>query len=190
MKAGAGKKNKGKVRKAPKSRYTLPKLKNPAHLSLTPKRVSKFLAELSRNGGNVSRAAKTANVSRRLIYLREETDAEFAKEFRAAQRVGYRALEDEARRRAFNGVREPLYYAGKKVASVKSYSDKLLIELLRAEFPEKYRKEAPATAVVNVQMSQADCERFAKERLAELRAKRAAEAAETAGKDKGAKNET
>ena len=50
------------------------------------------------------------------------------------------ALEAEARRRAVEGVRKPVYYRGEIVGTVKEYSDTLLIFLMKGAMPEKYRE--------------------------------------------------
>ena len=48
-------------------------------------------------------------------------------------------LEMEARRRASLGVEEPVYYQGQVVGYVRKYSDVLLMFLLKAQRPEKFR---------------------------------------------------
>ncbi len=50
------------------------------------------------------------------------------------------ALEDEARRRAYDGWLEPVFHKGVKVGTVRKFSDTLLIVLLKAHKPEKYRE--------------------------------------------------
>ena len=40
------------------------------------------------------------------------------------------ALEEEARRRAFEGVDEPMYYKGEQIGTTKKYSDVLIMFLL------------------------------------------------------------
>lgn len=54
--------------------------------------------------------------------------------------VGAGALEDEAVRRAYVGVEEPLFYQGKQCGTVRKYSDTLLIFLLKGAKPAKYRE--------------------------------------------------
>jgi hypothetical protein len=49
-------------------------------------------------------------------------------------------LEQEARRRAHDGVRKPVYQGGKRVGYIQEYSDTLLIFLLKGLRPEKYRE--------------------------------------------------
>lgn len=53
--------------------------------------------------------------------------------------MGVVSLEAEARRRAMDGVDEPVYHKGEVVGHVRKYSDTLLIFLLKAHRPHKYR---------------------------------------------------
>lgn len=112
---------------------------------LTPKKAWKpvFLAGLAEYG-NVSKAAKKARVSRAVVYEERAGDQAFADAWETALKIGTDALEDEARRRAFEGVKriEGIYYFGKKVGTktIVEYSDTLLIFLLKAHKPELYRE--------------------------------------------------
>ena len=56
--------------------------------------------------------------------------------------IGISALEDEAHRRAFEGVPEPVFHQGVECGSVRKYSDTLAIFLLKAHRPEKYRENS------------------------------------------------
>jgi len=47
-------------------------------------------------------------------------------------------LEDEAQRRAVEGVDEPVYYKGKKIDTKKDFSDALLSTMLKAHAPDRY----------------------------------------------------
>ena len=49
-------------------------------------------------------------------------------------------LEEEAIRRACRGVNEPVFYRGKVCGAIQKYSDTLLIVLLKALAPAKYRE--------------------------------------------------
>lgn len=51
------------------------------------------------------------------------------------------ALEAEARRRAVDGVPEPVFHQGKKCGTVKKYSDRMLEILLKGHRPEKFREK-------------------------------------------------
>jgi hypothetical protein len=111
----------------------------------TPKKRAAFLDALERCG-NVTQAAVAAGVDRRLMYRTRAADPEFAAKWDEAVELGADALEDEARRRAHDGVEEPLTCArglilddyGQPV-TVRKYSDTLLIFLLKGARPEKYR---------------------------------------------------
>lgn len=89
--------------------------------------------------GNVTRAAEIAGVSRRshVDWMKDES---YAEAFRAAEEHAADRLEQEARRRAIEGVDEPIFYKGERCGVVRKYSDTLLIFLLKGARPEKYRE--------------------------------------------------
>lgn len=49
-------------------------------------------------------------------------------------------MEREAYRRAVDGVEKGVYYKGDRIATEHEYSDTLLIFMLKARAPEKYRE--------------------------------------------------
>jgi len=106
----------------------------------TPKKDDKFFVAVVATGGNVTKACAVAGYSRRSIYEYREKDEEFAKHFREALDKGVESLEHEAARRAHRGVNEPVYYEGERVGLKRKYSDTLLIFLLKAHKPDKYRE--------------------------------------------------
>jgi len=89
--------------------------------------------------GNVTYAAKRAGVPRNTIYEWQEASDQFAAAFREADLKATEVLEREAWRRANEGVAEPVYQHGKLVGTIQRYSDNLLMFLLRARAPERYR---------------------------------------------------
>lgn len=89
--------------------------------------------------GNVSKALHAAQASRAWIYEKRERDIEFADAFERARRCGLEVLKDEAHRRAYEGVREPVFYQGEVVAHVQKYSDILLMFLIKQADPS-YRE--------------------------------------------------
>ncbi len=117
-----------------------------------------------RETGSVTRAAEAAKIHRSIHYRRLQTDAAYKAAFDEAQEVAIAVLEDEAVRRAVEGVEEPLTYKGEfsylpkvdaqgalvldgeghpqrgKVMAIRKYSDSLLQFLLRGAKPEKYRE--------------------------------------------------
>jgi hypothetical protein len=100
------------------------------------------LALLARTA-NVSLAAKAVGISRRRAYQLRARDAAFREAWNNAREEGLDCLEAEAWRRAVHGTRraKAVYYQGRKVGADvdQEYSDTLLIFLLKAARPEKYR---------------------------------------------------
>lgn len=107
---------------------------------LTPKRdwIPAFLRELARTG-NVSKSAKRAKVARIYVYRVRNNDPVFAQAWDEAIEVSIEFMEAEARRRAVEGYLEPQFYKGVKSGAIRKYSDTLLIFLLKAHNPKKYR---------------------------------------------------
>jgi hypothetical protein len=89
--------------------------------------------------GHISRAAEAAGIARATVYVWQEHDPEFAAAFREAGITATESLEQEAWRRAVDGVPEPVFQHGKQVGTIQRYSDQLLMCLLRARAPERYR---------------------------------------------------
>lgn len=106
-------------------------------LKITREKQFKFL-EILKQTGNVSEAARSVGIGRRLWYLCKNSDEKFAEEWESAVEIGTDALEAEARRRAYKGVLEPVFYKGEKCGHIRRYSDTLLIFLLKGARPEKY----------------------------------------------------
>ena len=108
----------------------------------TPEKQSIFLDKLS-DCGNVRRAADEAGVSPRLLYWHRKQSPEFAEAWQEALTEAIESvLEPEALRRAVEGVQKPVYQQGELVGHVREYSDTLLIFLLKAARPDKYRDNA------------------------------------------------
>lgn len=95
---------------------------------------------------NVTKAAAKARVGRRTVYDWLANDPEFKKAYTAAEPVALGVLEDEATRRAVEGVNKPIYYKGDQVGTMKEYSDTLMIVLLKARAPEKYKERTQIDA--------------------------------------------
>jgi hypothetical protein len=54
-------------------------------------------------------------------------------------------LEKEAWRRAMTGWLEPVYQKGEKVGSIRRFSDQLLLRLMEANNPEKFKRHTDVT---------------------------------------------
>lgn len=97
-----------------------------------------FLAAVS-EVGNITRAAELAKVDRHSHYLWLKTDPDYPDLFEAAMDEACDRLETEARRRAAEGNLRTVFHGGKKVGTVREYSDVLLIFLLKGARPWKYK---------------------------------------------------
>ena len=115
---------------------TEPQSKKRANVAAQKRRV--FLARLS-ECGRVNRAATLAQVDRSLLYKERAVNAGFAQEWQDALAIAMGAAEDEVYRRAVTGLDKPVFYKGEQVATVREYSDLLLMFLLKAHDPAKYR---------------------------------------------------
>jgi transposase-like protein len=115
----------------------------------TPEKATAFCAVLA-DCCNVGRACRAIGISRTAVYEWRETHPEFGKLWEVALKVGVSALEDEAHRRAFEGVDKPITHLGMITATVKEYSDTLAIFLLKAHAPEKYRERVETAVTGNL----------------------------------------
>lgn len=105
----------------------------------------RFLQVLAATG-NVSAAARAVGRSRATLYGLRQKSADFAARWEHAEAEAVDVLEAEARRRAVDGVEEPLMGGGKlmrgddgQMLVVRKYNDRLLEFLLKAHRPDKYR---------------------------------------------------
>ena len=92
-----------------------------------------------RGTGNVQLAASNADVARQVAYRARDSSDKFRADWDEALEEARELLEAEARRRAAIGVEEPVFYKGEIVGHIRKYSDNLLMFLLKAHWPEKFR---------------------------------------------------
>jgi hypothetical protein len=116
----------------------------PELTKLTIQKRSRFLLKLA-ECGNITRAAKAAKIAREYLYELRSEDKEFAKAWDEARAIGMEGLEDEAIRRAYEGVQKPIYQQATLVGTVTEYSDTLLIFLLKGGMPDKYKDRVDMT---------------------------------------------
>ena len=108
-------------------------------------KMEKFTLEL-RAYGNPTRAAQAAGITRRQAYNWRATYPGFAKVWSMAMNMAIDDLESEARRRAFEGiVKQVGWYKGQAGGKVREYSDLLLMFLLKAYRPDKFKDRIEAT---------------------------------------------
>jgi hypothetical protein len=91
---------------------------------------------------SITKAAEAAKIHRQRHYTWLEDDPHYPALFEHAKTEASQSLEDEAVRRAHEGVLEPVFYKGKPAGVVRVYSDGLLQTLLKGWLPEKYRDRA------------------------------------------------
>jgi len=108
-------------------------------------KMEKLIACL-REYGNPTRAAQAAGITRRKAYHWRQMYPGFAKAWSIAMAMAIDDLEEEARRRAFSGVLKPAgWYKGVAGGRVREYSDNLLMFLLKAYRPDKFKDRIEAT---------------------------------------------
>ena len=96
----------------------------------TPARKAAFLEALAESG-IVTAAIGAAGLSRRALYDWRNEDPIFAADWEEALEIGLDSLQDEAIRRARDGIEQPIYQQGLRVGSVHKYSDLLLMFLIK-----------------------------------------------------------
>jgi len=101
-----------------------------------------FLAAFA-HCGRITRAAEAAHVHWRSHYHWLKQDPQYAAAFAQAKEMAGDFLEDEAIRRAMEGVTRKVFHQGEHVDNEQVLSDTLLIFLLKGAKPEKYRDAAP-----------------------------------------------
>jgi len=97
-----------------------------------------FLKKLAKTG-IVCVSCKSARVDRSTAYRLRKSDAKFKERWDEAIEAAVESMELECRRRAVDGVKKPVYQGGKLVGEITEFSDTLLIFMLKALRPEKYR---------------------------------------------------
>jgi len=98
-----------------------------------------FLKHLAKTA-NVSRSAKLAELSASALYKHRAKTASFASQWDDAINEALDALEQAVIERAKHGVAKPVFFGGKKVGTVRSYSDALAMFMLKAKRPEVYAR--------------------------------------------------
>ncbi len=105
----------------------------------TPKKREQFLDALCELP-NVTRAARLIGMSRRGLYDIREADKDFAQAWDDAVDEGVDAIEVELHRRAVEGTTKPVFQGGRHIGDIQEYSDTLLMFMLKALRPDKYRE--------------------------------------------------
>ena len=91
---------------------------------------------------NITAVCRLMGITTSTVHRERHKDAAFDLGIKAAVEEGYDVLEEEARRRAAEGVLEPVYYKGEVVGEIRKYSDQLLTFLLRGYRPKRFNPGA------------------------------------------------
>lgn len=89
--------------------------------------------------GVVKLAAAVAGIDRRSVFYYLRKSPGFTRRYNDALDQAADTMEAEAIRRGVKGCKRPVFYLGKKCGSTREFSDTLLIFLLKAARPEKFR---------------------------------------------------
>ncbi len=92
----------------------------------------------------INGAAVLAGVARATHYNWLHKDPAYAARFAESEEIATERLEQEARRRALDGVLEPVFYQGEECGAIRKYDTALTIFLLKARRPEVYRERFDA----------------------------------------------
>lgn len=90
--------------------------------------------------GMVMQACKIAKVGRSTVYDARQRDETFALAWADVEEATTERMEREAYRRAVEGVHRDVFHRGQVVGAEQHYSDTLLIFMLKARRPDKYRE--------------------------------------------------
>lgn len=105
-----------------------------------------FFHEVSKAAANVTRACEICRISRVTVWNREKVDPVFATRLAEAKKLGIEVLEEEAHRRAFEGVPKKVgWFQGVATEVEQNYSDALIQFLLKANKPEKFVERSVVT---------------------------------------------
>ena len=113
-------------------------------------------------GDSITQACYEAGISGGMHYHWVNTSRSYAAAYEQAQACAVEVWESEVKRRAFEGVEEPVFQHGREVGRVRKYSDLLTMFFLKGARPEKYRDNYTA---VNVQVNIASDVESARKRI-------------------------
>ena len=103
-----------------------------------------FLAAYAKLG-NITAAAAASGCDPSNHRVTWKKNPRYMEAFKEAHKQAVELMEAEAIRRATRGTDEPVFHKGKPCGSIRRYSDTLLIFLLKAAKPKKYRERVDMT---------------------------------------------
>lgn len=114
-----------------------------------PARMDLFIAELCIRG-IILRACEASGLNRRTAYDWKETFPEFNQRWEDALESAADRMEEEAARRAQDGVLKDVYHQGEVVGQERIYSDSLIMFMLKGMRPHKFRENVNVTGGLSV----------------------------------------
>jgi hypothetical protein len=130
---------------------------------------AEFLDSLSEHG-IITEACHHSGISRQQLRKRRNTDPDFEAAYQEAYELGTEAIEDEATKRATKGTNEPVFWKGRRIATVRKKSDLLLMFILKKRRPEFRDNYAPQTTPEDHELDYSPREQIAR-RIAQLTAR-------------------
>ena len=115
-----------------------PTAKKPRRPNAPPGWRDKFIATL-RETGNVAYSCSLAVVRNWTAYRARRDHPNFAAQWDAALAEACGRLEEEARQRAVDGITRKVFYHGNECGEIHMRSDQLLMFLLKAHNPARFR---------------------------------------------------
>ena len=117
--------------------------------AITPAKKKKFLDAIAK-GYSVSMSCRIAHFSKSGIQKHHAKSKAFRKAWDEAYESGADVLEDEAWRRAVEGIDEPKWYKDVEIGAVRKFSDRLLEMLLKARRPDKFKERFDANVTGDI----------------------------------------
>jgi hypothetical protein len=103
--------------------------------------------------GQLRHTCRSVQVDHKSHYYWLKHDPAYKAAFAEARDLAASTLEDEAIRRARDGVVRPVYYLGEVVGEEIVYSDTLLMLLLKGAMPERYGTKVQGDLTLQVQQA-------------------------------------
>jgi hypothetical protein len=138
-----------------------------ARTEVTAEKKARYLSAVGR-AGTLTSGCMAAGVTHSTVYGWREHDDDFKLAEQQARNAFADNLEQEAVRRAWTGVKKPVFQQGVKVGEVTEYSDVLLIFMLKGVRPEKYRERVSVAGDPAVEKIALELGLSAKDVLAEM----------------------
>lgn len=140
------------------------------HDGWTAERRAQFL-DMLRQTASVTKSAKSVRKAVSGAYALRQRDPDFAADWDAAMQQAMDMLEGILLERVVNGVEKPVFFGGKQCGTMREYSDRLAMFLLRARRPDRYGELNEATLMQDDEAAPLAARRRIEQRLADIAAR-------------------